>query len=104
MAFGFPAHHSDRYSFKTDQVSDIHAIVRQSLAALSWNITGQTDRGITASAGFSLSSWNENVSIDFLSANSIRITSKCSLPTQCIDWGKNKANVEKFLAEIKKQI
>jgi hypothetical protein len=26
------------------------------------------------------------------------------LPTQCFDWGKNKANVVKFMAEIRNHI
>ena len=44
------------------------------------------------------------VFIKFLPDNSVSVTSKCALPTQCFDWGKNKANVIKFLVEFSKRV
>ena len=49
----------------------------------------------------SLLSWGEKVIITFLSDDSIAVTSKCAFPGQCLDWGKNKANIKKFIAELK---
>ena len=31
----------------------------------------------------------------------ITINSKCSLPTQCIDWGQNKRNINLFVEALK---
>lgn len=45
----------------------------------------------------SFSSWGENILIHLLPYNGtqtmIDIKSECSLPTQLVDWGKNKKNV-----------
>lgn len=47
-----------------------------------------------------LSSWGEDIDITVLyhseTTAQVIIKSKCTLPTQVIDWGKNKANVEKI--------
>ena len=52
------------------------------------------------SSGVTLSSWGENIDINVLYLNEttsqVIIKSECALPTQIIDWGKNKANVEKI--------
>ena len=69
---------------------------------MSWSIREEASGQIIASTSVNLRSWGEKVLISFLPDNSISVTSKCSLSTQCLDWGKNKANVEKFMAEIKK--
>jgi hypothetical protein len=49
-------------------------------------------------------SWGEKLLISFLPDNSVSVISKCALPTQCLDWGKNKANVGLFMAEIRKHV
>ena len=68
--------------------------------ALSWSIREEASNQIIASTSVSKKSWGEKVLISFLQDNTISVTSKCALPTQCFDWGKNKANVGKFMAEI----
>jgi len=101
MTFGFPAHFSGSYLIKAGAAADFPVIVKQALDALSWTITGQSADHIDATVGFNMSSWGEKISISLMSDNAIYITSKCAWQTQCIDWGKNKANVEKFLAKMK---
>jgi hypothetical protein len=32
------------------------------------------------------------------------VKSKCSLTTQCFDWGKNKANIVKFMSELRNHV
>jgi hypothetical protein len=103
MAFGFPAYHTEHYSAGADASADLRVAIRAAIKALSWTIKQEVSDQIIASTNFNLRSSWEKVSISFLPDNSISITSKCSWPTQCFDWGKNKANVEKFMAEIKKQ-
>lgn len=52
------------------------------------------------SNGISLTSWGENIDITILYINDnssqVTIKSECTLPTQIVDWGKNKSNVEKL--------
>lgn len=55
----------------------------------------------------SMTSWGENIKvslhpIDF-NTTDIEINSECALPTQIVDWGKNKKNIEaifKYLASF----
>jgi hypothetical protein len=55
---------------------------------------------LAARAGFSLRSWGENISVHVDDAGTVEVTSQCLLPTQMVDYGKNKANVNRFLAGL----
>jgi hypothetical protein len=59
---------------------------------------------IIASASISALSWGEKVLISFLPDGSISLTSKCAYPLQCVDWGKNEANVRSFMTEIRNHV
>ncbi len=48
---------------------------------------------IRAKAGLSLWSWGEDIEIH-IGEGMARIRSSCSFPLQCVDWGKNRRNVE----------
>ena len=56
------------------------------------------------SSGVNLSSWGEKIDISVLYLNEtssqITIKSECALPTQIIDWGKNKSNAEKIYSNL----
>ena len=99
MAFGFPAYHTESFS-PVDSQADLHAAVKKALGSLSWSVREETTEQILASSSMNLRSWGEKVLIRFLPDHSISVTSQCALPTQCFDWGKNKANVRRFLSEL----
>ena len=101
MAFGFPAYHTERYS-RANPIPDIRNAVRETLGALSWSLRDETHDRIIASTGTGMRSWGERVFIDFLPDNAISVTSRCRAPTQCVDWGKNRANIRQFMAELEK--
>ncbi|MCA9068374.1 MAG: hypothetical protein KDA84_05600 [Planctomycetaceae bacterium] len=103
MAFGFPAYHTERYS-PGPMAGDLMDAVYESLRALRWSIREDYDDEIIASTNVSLLSWGEKVEIRLSGRHSLSITSKCVLPTQCFDWGKNRANVNKFLDELESRI
>ena len=104
MTFGFPAYHTERYCAATGESADLRVAVRATLNALSWSIMEETSGRIIASTSVNIRSWGENILVSFLPDNSISVTSKCASPTQCVDWGKNKANVVKFMTEIRKHV
>ena len=104
MVFGFPAYHTERYCAGTGKSADLRVAVRETVNALSWSIREEASDRITASTSVNIRSWGEKILISFLPDNSISVTSKCALPTQCLDWGKNKANVVKFMTEIRKHV
>ncbi len=103
MAFGFPAFHTERYSAKTTTSEELRHLVKEVLRTLSWPVKSETGNRIQASSSLNFKSWGEVIHIELLPDNAIVITSKCVLPTQCLDWGKNKDNVNRFLAEIGKR-
>jgi acetamidase/formamidase len=103
MAFGFPAYHTERYT-GAGNAEDMRAAARSTLKELAWAIRDERSDGITASASISLMSWGERIVVTFLPDGSISVTSKCAWPLQCVDWGKNKTNVRKFMSEIRKRV
>jgi hypothetical protein len=48
-------------------------------------------------------SWGEKIIVTFAAGNSLVVRSEYSLPTQCIDWGKNRSHVRKFLDTLREQ-
>lgn len=48
----------------------------------------------------SMWSWGEKVTIHVDGYNQVSVTSQCLLPTQLIDWGKNKRNVNRFFGHL----
>lgn len=55
---------------------------------------------IQAKAKFNLWSWSEKIVIKIDDNGKVSMKSECSLPTQIIDWGKNKRNVKKFFKTL----
>ncbi len=102
MAFGFPAYHRERAAFPATGGAAVDMVLK-TLTALSWQLRQQSPNQLLASTSMGLRSWGERIEIDLLPNNEITITSKCALPTQCFDWGKNRANVQRFLAELQAQ-
>ena len=103
MAFGFPAFHTERYSADAT-TPDLRKAARETLLALAWSVREETHDGIIGSTSINILSWGERVFINFSPDNSVTVTSKCALWTQCLDWGKNKANVAKFMSEFRRQV
>lgn len=50
------------------------------------------------------SSWGENIDVDVFyiseTSSQVIIKSECAMPTQIVDWGKNKQNVNKFYNQL----
>ena len=101
MSFGFPAFHTEHFS-ATAANTNLREAVLLALDGLSWRLREETPDRIIGSTSVNVRSWSEKLIIEFLADNSISVTSKCALRTQCVDWGKNKSNVGKFLAELSK--
>jgi hypothetical protein len=101
MAFGFPAYHTEQYTLPDSQF-DPHELVVEALLDLGWSITEESERVIRASTRVNLWSWGERVTITFRARGRVTVTSECALVTQCLDWGKNRSNVNAFLKRLKK--
>ena len=102
MAFGFPAYHTEELD-DLGPLPEARGLVIGAIDALGWSISSKSKRTITASTGLNLWSYGEKIVIEFLPDEVVSVTSKCSMPTQCFDWGKNKANVWQLIAAIEEQ-
>ncbi len=81
-------------------------LVQRTRTIQGFSIKGEFPDGLNGvifklSAGVSFSSWGENVDIHMFPYNEqqtmIEIKSECDLPTQIVDWGKNRHNVEDIM-------
>lgn len=104
MTFGFPAYHTERLLVPTDTPDQLHASVKDTLQSLGWSIESYYAPRLIVKSSISLSSWGERIEIDFLADQRLVITSKCVMPTQCFDWGRNRANVMRFVGELQRRI
>ena len=100
MSFGFPAYFTQLYTHDSDAPEGLRPAVRAALGRLKWHVREEHENQLVASTSVSLQSWGERILLNFLPDGSLSVTSKCSLPTQCFDWGKNKANVHKFIEQL----
>jgi len=98
MAFGFPAYHRHRERFGLAPGAILDA-VREALSGLQWHVVSDADRRIITHVKTNLWSWGEEVEL-VVDGDELSIVSKCRMPTQCLDWGKNKRNVGELLARL----
>lgn len=103
MAFAFPAYHTETYRAVIDR-SVLRVAAKQTFAAISWPVREETYDKVIATRGVSLWSWGEIVSVQFGPDNSYSVTSKCIVPFQCCDWGRNRRNVQEFADALKEYL
>ena len=104
MSFGFPAYYTERYSSGSGSGTALQSASHAALKSLGWKLLAEQDAQITASTSMSLWSWGERVQLCFSTERSVSVTSRCSWPLQCFDWGKNRTNVRKFLALLEHHV
>lgn len=104
MAFGFPAYHTQTYVTSVENAEDAATMAKQALYILEWPIKVEKETSLhtTAYVNFNIRSFGEKLTIDVSTEApyTLTITSKCMLPTQCFDWGRNKKNVTRFISEL----
>ncbi len=100
MAFGFTPKFEQSLDLNGLDAEHYLVIALEAAKQLGWDTTNVSKMGFTAYTGFSMLSWNEEFSIN-IEDNNVNLRSKC-LGNQIIDWGKNKDNIENFVAEFNK--
>jgi hypothetical protein len=101
VTFGFPAFHEEDFTFSFPVTNDwiVYACQTAGLGPVRWGHGARGGAWYVAPA-VSVFSWGEQIVIAPLAPNVVRIRSECSLPTQCIDWGKNKKNVMRLIQTL----
>ena len=98
MAFGFPAN----YQLIVSDVpagTDLKRSVGSALSRIGWNPKLEKNT-YSASTTLSMASFGEKFTVEIMPNKSLKIRSRCSLPFQWFDWGKNKKNVDRFMQEL----
>jgi hypothetical protein len=99
MTFGFPAYFeaTEHYDCERGELLDA---VERALDALGWKFdyTGPASLNVSVSVNFW--SWGEQMTVHARKDGTLEVRSQCRLPTQCIDWGKNRRNVNTFLERL----
>ena len=101
MSFGFPAYHIENIQYKKEfSTEELIDFIKITIQNCSFIFENNTDRILYAKTQISGGSWGEKIIIKINPDNLLNIKSKCSFPMQCFDWGKNKDNVNRFIADF----
>lgn len=103
MSFGFPAYHNEVRRFDASRKELLRA-AKRALRQLGWSFGTAGDADLTASVSVNWLSWGETLTVDVADNGKVRARSRCALPTQCFDWGKNKRNVTRFFKELELEL
>lgn len=99
MSFGFPAYHESSKAYNVEAY-ELRKMIETVLAEFGWRLEIDTISNITALVPISGSSWGEKLIISFGENGVLNVRSEGLLPMQCIDWGKNRRNVVRFLDRL----
>ena len=76
--------------------------LRDAFSDQGWEIERDEPDGMTARTKPSWRSWGEVVKVKFEDEGTM-VSSECSLPTQAMDYGKNRINIQKLIDTITKK-
>lgn len=94
MGFAFPAFHQARLPGMFNA-----AAVEAAMQRLGWSDIRRTAGTVTGRVAFNVWSFGETVAVT-LTADHALLRSACVMPTQCLDWGKNRRNIEALRAAL----
>lgn len=97
MAIGFPAEYTVTQVMPFDKFG-LERLVEQALATVGWEVIERSNERFVAKVPLSGFSWGERLHVDLADGHAV-IRSAC-YPFQVIDWGKNRRNVETFVAAL----
>ena len=98
MAFGFPAQYETRRDLVGDRRAARSAVV-YAFELLGWNYTEKNVDHFSSPVPMSPLSWEGTFTVS-LDEGEVVIRSVCRSPLTLFDWGKNKRNVDQFLAHF----
>lgn len=94
MTFAFPAFH-EMVLERAHTLESIEAAMRSS----GCDSIQQTPTGVRGAVPFNLWSFGEKVEVTCDDSRTV-LRSSCVWPTQCLDWGKNRRNLQKLVAAL----
>ena len=94
MSFAFPAFHETRLPGAFDAEA-----VETAMRRLGWGSIRRDGSSVACKVALNLWSFGETVTAT-PAAGYLLLRSTCVMPTQCLDWGKNRRNVEALQAAL----
>ncbi|MGV3764872.1 MAG: rhomboid family intramembrane serine protease [Chitinophagaceae bacterium] len=98
MAFGLTPRYSQEQKIENRSDEQLQVLAIEAALKLDWNIAYTERNQLIAHTRFSFSSWSEEVTVN-IADGVLDIKSECT-GNQIIDWGKNRKNVERFIATV----
>jgi hypothetical protein len=95
MTFAFPAFH-EHILPGAHTVEAVEAAMRKA----GWQDIRRHGSTVIAKVGLNLFSFGETVAITLAPGHAV-FRSTCILATQCLDWGKNRRNIDTLLAALR---
>jgi len=96
MAFGFSPKYIQEIPLDNLTHEQFITLAIEASKKLGWNVGYTSETGFIAYTKFSMSSWSEEVKVK-IDGNNANLKSECT-GNQLFDWGKNKENIEDFVA------
>ena len=90
---GFPAYHEETFLVRPRQVP-LRDAVLAAFRSLSWGLQSASADCLVCATGMNVWSWGESVRVTVYSDGHVTALSKCVLPLQLMDWGKNYENIQ----------
>jgi len=92
MSIGFPAHAAASQRFKLDQKQLIE-LAGEALTSLGLSYERPFPNRFLARTAFGFWSVGERLVVEVESDGTVTVRSECLMPTQMLDWGRNRRNV-----------
>ena len=102
MAFGFPAYSQLVVTYGKDD-DELSKLVYLTIESLNWKILTDEAHYMTGKTINGTLSFGERIYIE-IKEGKVGFRSECVIPTQCVDFGKNKKNVELFFSAMKENL
>lgn len=96
MAFGLSPKHEQTIEITDLTNEEFIVIALEVVKKLEWNSSYISEKGFIAYTKFSMSSYGEELKVT-INERVVNVKSECT-GSQLMDWGKNKGNVENFIA------
>jgi hypothetical protein len=103
MAFGFPAYAVGSRNFSLEKSLTVSAVT-DALEVLKWRCESVSADQVVAKIRVNIFSWGEKLTVSVAKDGTVTARSEGVIPTQCIDWGKNERNVERFFGELDRSV
>src|SRR2546421_10382562 len=103
MVFAFPAYAEDRERFDGYRPADLALAAEETLDDLGWHISYADDERIEARTATGFWFFGDRMIVE-VRKTTVWVRSECMMPTQCIDLGRNRQNVDRFLDKLDRKL